>query len=510
MINPQFSKSRTVVLPVSGEITHFFSHGYQSWSLATWISVAEELPIPYPTLLHPLQFHPDTAKQRYRVGHWLGAVRSSTGEVTFLGGLSTDCLIQWDGSALIGEYSGSVADGCQWFTTTGDEKACFDGYAQALKTKFAGTLPIPRQSMRAWCSWYSYYAAITEKNLSRTITQLATLPFDIIQIDDGWQSDIGDWTENDKFPSGLKKLTDQINTAGKQAGLWLAPLIASKSSTLFNQHPDWFIRDAKGGFVSAGFNWSQPLFGLDLTHPSAVSWLAQTLKHVESLGFTYLKLDFLYGSALPGKRLAAISGEEAYREGLTKALSVLDPQTFVLFCGAPIIPSLGLCHGLRIGPDVANLWESPRDSLLLANPATPGVRNALRTCAHRLWLGNILRLDPDVVYFATRDHSLTPQQAQALKDLATLCDFKATSDLPDHLTPAEFSDLSAYFTTSQPQNNLLHYHKQNPNLLDVPTQPIGVALLLRELLGALGNQPVALKILGYLEKRQLQKKFPDK
>jgi hypothetical protein len=125
-------------------------------------------------------------------------------------------------------------------------------------------------------------------------------------------------------------------------------------------------------------------------------------------------------------------------------------------------------------------------------------------------LGNILRLDPDVVYFATRDHSLTPQQAQALKDLATLCDFKATSDLPDHLTPAEFSDLSAYFTTSQPQNNLLHYHKQNPNLLDVPTQPIGVALLLRELLGALGNQPVALKILGYLEKRQLQKKFPDK
>jgi hypothetical protein len=121
-----------------------------------------------------------------------------------------------------------------------------------------------------------------------------------------------------------------------------------------------------------------------------------------------------------------------------------------------------------------------------------------------------LRVDPDVVYFAARDHTLNPQQAQALMDLAALCDFKATSDLPDHLTPAELSNLSSFFTTAQFQNTLLQSHKLDPNLLALPALPSGIGLLLCELIGALGNQPFALKMLGYLDKRQLQKKFPTK
>ncbi len=86
---------------------------------------------------------------------------------------------------------------------------------------------------------------------------LGDLPFDVLQVDDGWQVAIGDWEANNKFPSGMAALADKIKSTGRKAGLWLAPFIAVKSSKLFREHASWFLRDQKGKFVSAGFNWGE-------------------------------------------------------------------------------------------------------------------------------------------------------------------------------------------------------------------------------------------------------------
>jgi alpha-galactosidase len=96
-----------------------------------------------------------------------------------------------------------------------------------------------------------------------------------------------------------------------------------------------------------------------------------------------------------------------------------------------------LCDALRIGPDVAAHWESERDAHLLCNPTTPGTKNAIRTTVNRLWLAPLLHTDPDVAYFRTIHSSLTPEQNAILQNLATVCNFKATSDLPQWWSETE-------------------------------------------------------------------------
>ena len=52
----------------------------------------------------------------------------------------------------------------------------------------------------------------------------ADWPFDVVQLDDGFQSEVGDrLVTNEKFPSGLAGVADSISAAGFRPGLWIAP-----------------------------------------------------------------------------------------------------------------------------------------------------------------------------------------------------------------------------------------------------------------------------------------------
>ncbi len=423
--------------------TRYYRHGWQSWSLTTWMDTSRNLPISRPHLFHPMQHDPLHVLHTGHHGSWVGAVEMEPGKVLLLGSLGLDAHVALDGSNLLGTYdAGSGA----WFIAHGKEVDVFARYAAALGERFGARAKGP--APRVWCSWYSLYTAITEPLLGRIFTELGDLPFDLLQVDDGWQQKIGDWEPNAKFPAGMQALADSIHATGRRAGLWLAPLIAVRSSRLFRQHPDWFLHQDTGALVSAGFNWGEQLYALDTTHPAALDWLRSLMKQVRAWGYDYLKLDFLYAGALPGKRYADVPREQAYRQGLQAMRDAMGNDAFLLGCGAPILPSLGICDALRVGPDVAAEWELGHAALIPPNPAVPGVRNAIRTTLHRLWLKPLLHPDPDVVYFRSVECSLTPEQKKLLQALALLCGFKATSDLPQWLTQAERSELRAFLTTT--------------------------------------------------------------
>jgi alpha-galactosidase len=369
---------------------------------------------------------------------------------------------------------------------------------------------------RIWCSWYSLYTAIDEATLYRVFEDLGDLPFDVLQVDDGWQISIGDWEANTKFPSGMNTLAEKIKSTGRQAGLWLAPLIAVESSRLFREHPAWFLHDAQGKFVSAGFNWGERLFALDTTHPAALEWLARLMKQVRAWGFDYLKLDFLYAGALPGKRHVDTPRETAYRQGLKLMREAVGIDAFFLTCGAPILPSLGLCDALRVGPDVSGKWEDPRDAVLLYNPTTPGTRNAIRTTVNRLWLQSLVMIDPDVAYFVERENSLSPEQKQLLRDLAVICNFKATSDLPQWMTPAQRESLRE-FLNANPNVQRLGPSKFQIDgrvvdffpALSLPNPPTGTTKIQAMFVSWLGSQSLALKMLKRLDDLSLQRRKRD-
>ncbi|HEV2460194.1 MAG TPA: glycoside hydrolase family 36 protein, partial [Ktedonobacterales bacterium] len=162
----------------------------------------------------------------------------------------------------------------------------------------------PVASMPAgWCSWYYYFAGVTEadvlENLAQARALRAALPFDIMQVDDGYQTAIGDWLSvNEKFPRGMRFLADRIREAGFRPGIWLAPFTVAANSRLAREHPDWLIHDDRGQTVFGGHNWDTDLYGLDTSHPSAREWLGRLFRIiVNEWGFDYLKLDFLVSGA---------------------------------------------------------------------------------------------------------------------------------------------------------------------------------------------------------------------
>jgi alpha-galactosidase len=213
--------------------------------------------------------------------------------------------------------------------------------------------------------------------------------------------------------------------------------MVSPNSRLAREHPDWLLKDESGTPISAGMTWSGHPQGLDITHPEVLDWLDQLIRKVRSWGYGYLKLDFLYIGGMIGKRYNKdIPRETAYREAM-QVIREAAGDAYILTCGAPIVPSLGLCDGIRVGPDVSPYWINTPLTVWLANPNDTSTVNAIRTSIHRLWLSPLVNVDPDVMFFRSKHNKLRPDENQLLEDLGLLSGFKATSDLPQWMDAAD-------------------------------------------------------------------------
>jgi alpha-galactosidase len=503
----QIVKAKELHIELASQPVKYYRHGWQSWSLAAWTDL-NPLPVQKPAIFHPLQVDAEHALDPNPNGAWLGAAELADGSILLLGALGLDSHVSLGGDQLSGRCE---AEAIEWFIAHGQEQVIFANYVKELGIRFGR---IQKDvAPRVWCSWYSLYTAIDESVLHKIFDQLGDLPFDVLQVDDGWQMDIGDWEVNAKFPSGMQALADKIKSTGRQAGLWLAPLIATKSSKLFREHPDWFLRDETGRFVSAGFNWGQPLVALDTTHPDVTLWLIALMKQVRAWGFDYLKLDFLYGGALKGKRFKDMPREAAYRECVQTLREAMGADAFFLTCGTPILPAIGLCDAMRIGPDVGDLWENYRNAELFYNPSTPEAKNAIRTVIHRLWLGVLLHIDPDVVYFESKENSLTQEQKALLQDLAYVCNFKATSDMPQWMTKDELDELRSFLNSTPKVEQTGRYTfflddraVDFTSAISLPKKKTGTLALLAGFLSWMGDRHLVLKIFKILDDGKYRKR----
>ncbi|MBI5965957.1 MAG: alpha-galactosidase [Chloroflexi bacterium] len=506
----QIIKAKDLRIELPSTPVKYYRHGWQSWSLAAWTDLTP-LPVQRPAIFHPLHVNQDFVFDTNPNGSWLGAVEFEDGNILLLGALATDAHVFLVEDQLSGQYD---ADDGEWFIAFGQENVVFAEYAGQLRNHLAPHSKIKKDAApRVWCSWYSLYTTIDEIILDKIFKDLADLPFDVLQIDDGWQINIGDWEVNKKFPSGMNALANKIKSTGHRAGLWLAPLIATRSSRLFREHADWFLRDERGRFVSAGFNWSEQLYALDTTHPDAISWLVALMKQVRAWGFDYLKLDFLYAGALRGKRYKDMPREAAYRECLRLMREAMGEDAFFLTCGTLILPAIGLCDAIRIGPDVSHDWESYRNSQLLYNPSTPGAKNSIRTVLHRLWLGRLLHIDPDIAYFESKENSLTVEQKTYLRDMAYICNFKATSDLPQWMTRNELDELRSFLNATPRVKQTGRYTFQIDDrtvdftsVVSLPNTKTGLLGLWAAFLGWLGDRQFVLRFFTLLDNRALKKR----
>ena len=295
-----------------------------------------------------------------------------------------------------------------------------------------------RPAPTVWCSWYRYFLDVTEADILENLEEIGAheLPVDVVQIDDGWQSGIGDWTTLSGRFTSLPRLVDRIRAGGRRAGIWVAPFIAGTDSDLARDHPDWLLGDA-------GYNWDQDLRGIDLTHPGARDHLWHAFRELRDAGFDYYKLDFLYGGAHPGRRHEDVSEVAAYRSGLELIRDAVGPDAYLLGCGAPILPSVGLVDAMRVSPDTFHVD---------AQDGSRGLRGEMATTARAWQHGRLWVNDPDCLV-ARRSFALREQWAQVIDRYGGL---RSSSDRIAELDPWGLETTRRLLSTAPPATPFPH------------------------------------------------------
>ncbi len=316
---------------------------------------------------------------------------------------------------------------------------------------------VPAHTPVGWCSWYHYFDKVTEADVTSNLAIIAQgragLPLDFVQIDDGYQTQVGDWFgTKPTFPSGLRWLTDQVRAQALTPGVWLAPYIVRNDALLWRDHPDWLLRGANRRPANAGYVWFKWCYGLDPTHPGVREHTRRLITAaMNEWGFPYLKLDFLYAAALPGRRYdSRLTRAQAMRLALTDLRAAAGPETFLLGCGCPLGSAVGIVDGMRISADVAPDWLpvlfSPAFSPLLRQEREmPSARNAIqniitRAPLHRRWWLN----DPDCLLARDHDTRLTEAEVCSLATAIALSGgmFLVSDDLA-HLNPERLRYVTA-------------------------------------------------------------------
>ncbi len=252
-----------------------------------------------------------------------------------------------------------------------------------------------------YTSWYNYYQNVNEEILLRDLDALDDT-FDLFQIDDGFETKVGDWlsVDPDKFPNGLTPIVETIHSRGLKAGLWLAPFVAEAESDLFKERKDWFKKDERGMLIKCGSNWSG-FYALDLENAEVLAYIEKCLKHYSDMGFDFFKLDFLYAANLPSYegKTRSQAAESAYRF-LRKCL----PDRLILGCGATLSNAAGKFEYMRVGPDVSLSFD---DAFYMRffHRERPSTKTTVQNTIYRSFLnGRFFGNDPDV--FLLRDENL--------------------------------------------------------------------------------------------------------
>jgi len=135
-------------------------------------------------------------------------------------------------------------------THVGDYFRVLDAYRRIMSARGVASPPAPDAAYEAiWCAW-GYERDCTLKLIEDTLPKVRELGLRWAVIDDGWQSNVGDWALNSvKYPNGtadMKRLVGAIRAHDLKPRLWWAPLTAVPGSDVVHDHTDMLLLDKEG------------------------------------------------------------------------------------------------------------------------------------------------------------------------------------------------------------------------------------------------------------------------
>ena len=304
--------------------------------------------------------------------------------------------------------------GLKIFICPGDEQTVFNRYFDLMNVKIRdGVKPI-----FGYTSWYRHYQNISDELLLTDLDAIAEQKYkaDVFQIDDGWQSKVGDWltVNKDKFPDGMKAMADKITEKGLTAGLWLAPFVCETDSELFRTKEQWLLKDEMRNYVKGGSNWSG-FYALDIYNPDFRDHLRKLFRTIiDDWGFRLLKLDFLYAACM------------IPREFKTRGQVMADAMAFlreitegalIIGCGVPLGSAFGMVDYCRIGCDVSLDWNDKPHMRILHRERISTRNSVLNSVFRRQLNGRAFYNDPDVFLLRDTDTTMTHAQKQCLSEV---------------------------------------------------------------------------------------------
>ena len=305
------------------------------------------------------------------------------------------------------------------FFAKGTYDEVFDEYFEALQIA-----PHKDEKIKGYTSWYNYYSDISEEIILRDLESLASLEnykdyVNSFQIDDGFQTSVGDWfsIDKNKFPNGMKPIADAIHEKGLNAGIWLAPFGAQKDSALAKEHSDWLVKDDNGKPFMVGHNW-WGFYALDIYNEEARAYIKSVFDTViNEWGFDLLKLDFLYAAAvrpMHGKTRGEIACDSI---DLVREFA---GDKKIIACGVQQMPCFGKIDYMRVGADMNLSWKHDfkRKRMHREDVSTP---NAIYNTIYRRGIcGRGFLCDPDVFLLRRTNIHFTPEQQKTLSKFIKL------------------------------------------------------------------------------------------
>jgi hypothetical protein len=213
---------------------------------------------------------------------------------------------------------------------------------------------LPQGVPVGWNSWGAYESSLSYQ--------------DVVDVSNYFKDNLQKFNNNGNvfinMDSYWDNLSDQqladavslITSNGQHAGIYWGPFVywGNNMEQVVDgtdgqyKYGDIILRDAAG----------EPLptldgaYPLDVTHPGTKLRMNYFLDKFKSLGFTFIKLDFLTHGSLEGQHYDTnvVTGIQAYNEGMRYVKDRIDGQMFISASIAPIFPSQ-YAHSRRISCD---------------------------------------------------------------------------------------------------------------------------------------------------------------
>jgi hypothetical protein len=256
------------------------------------------------------------------------------------------------------------------FSVSSDYHAQLENYGALIRKLHHARFPA--FTPMGWWSWTAYYFGLnSETALTNALwlsEHLKSLGYRFFHIDEGYQYARGEYISPDAalFPYGMRTLESKIRGVGLTPGIWTAPFEVSERSSIYLNHKDWLVHNAKGEPIHLGWvtDNKDRLYALDTTNPDAQAYLRNTYKTLsDEWGIRYIKLDFMEDSDVEGFHFRPnTTALEAQRIGLAVIREAVGEDVLLDKDGSPMLTPVGLVDTGRISVDTGHTFNATKDA----------------------------------------------------------------------------------------------------------------------------------------------------